>query len=68
MDQDDIGSDEVAGSILLDTKEAIEGKYKDLFMWKNVMGCPLNQSNSKAKDRMNKDPTYASTWKGRILV
>jgi hypothetical protein len=62
MDEDDIGSDEMAGTILFNTKELIsaEGNQDGQFVWKNVYGSPLNQKNSKAKRAMNEHPEYAS--------
>lgn len=42
MDSEDIGYDETAGSITLDTKEIIElGENDDYFVWKNIYGSPL---------------------------
>lgn len=75
MDEDDIGSDEMAATLLLYTKEIIENKHKDnparcngAFRWVNMYGSPMNQSDSKEKREMNENPEYASTWKGRILI
>ena len=42
MDHDDIGSDEMAGTLQFLTKELIEGKNNGKFVWKNVYGSPLN--------------------------
>jgi hypothetical protein len=53
MDQDKVGSDELAGTIEFDTKELIEAclpnsslpkekKKNNKFVWKNVYGSPLN--------------------------
>jgi len=67
MDEDDIGADEMAGTLTFSTKELIEGKKNNLFLWKNIYGSPLNQSNSKFKKMMNEHPEYASNWKGRVL-
>ena len=61
MDEDDIGSDEMAGTLMFETKDIIEGKYRnDQFMWKNIYGSPMGQSGSKAKSQMNEHPEYAS--------
>jgi hypothetical protein len=67
MDQDDMGSDEIAGSITFETKEIIAGKNNGLFVWKNIYGSPMNQSNTQYKRDMNNNPDLASNWKGRIL-
>ena len=68
MDADDIGSDEMAGTMCFDTADLIGGKLNNQFVWKNVYGSPLNQKNSKAKRAMNEHPEYASQWKGRVLI
>ena len=67
MDSDDV-FDETVGSLLFDLKDIIEGKGNGKFVWKNVYGSPLNQSNSQAKKDMNENPEIASNWKGRILM
>jgi hypothetical protein len=41
-----MGTDEIAGSILFETKKLIEGAGNGLFVWKNIYGSPMNQSNS----------------------
>ena len=70
MDHDDIGSDELAGTLQLKTKEIIEDTHGNngQFVWHNIYGCPLNQGGSKAKEIMNNDPDFASEWKGRVLL
>jgi len=70
MDYDAIGSDELAGTLQLKTKEIIEDKHGEngKFVWKNIYGAPLGQKNSKAQQMMNNDPEYASEWKGRVLL
>lgn len=62
MDAEDIGSDEIAGSIYLNTKEILERHENDddILVWKNIYGSPLGQSSSKYKKKMNNDPEYAS--------
>ena len=67
MDEDDF-TDEVIGSLLFDVKDILDGKYKDMYVWKNIYGSPLNYPNSQAKKDMNENPELASTWKGRILM
>lgn len=43
MDAEDIGYDEIAGSMILNTKEILErhDRDEDVFVWKNVYGSPL---------------------------
>ena len=67
MDLDNTTS-ETAGSLRLDAKDIIEGKYNEKFIWKNIYGSPLNQRDSKFKEQMNDNPELASNWKGRILM
>lgn len=68
MDED-VGSDEMAGTIQLATKDLIEKEYMhNLICWKSFYGSPLNQSGSDAKTLMNREPNLASNWKGRLLV
>jgi hypothetical protein len=66
-DKEDMGTDEIAGSIQFETKDLIEGKSNGMFIWKNIYGSPMNQSNSKYKREMNANPEVASNWKGRVL-
>ena len=68
MDDDDIGSDEMVGTLQFKTKDILEGKYGDKLVWKNIYGSPLNQKGSKYKTLMNEHPEYASQWKGRVLL
>jgi hypothetical protein len=52
-------------------KKAEENKAQEKrpeIFWANVLGAPLNQSGSKAKDLMNENPEHASAWKGRVLM
>lgn len=59
----------MAGTISLSTKDLIENEWMhDHYSWKSFYGSPLNQSNSKAKEEMNRNPEVASNWKGRVLV
>jgi hypothetical protein len=45
MDWDET-TDETAGSISFDMKAILDGHLNGKFVWKNVYGSPLNQSNS----------------------
>jgi hypothetical protein len=69
MDEDDIGSDEMAATMSFKTKDIIENNsgLNGQFFWKNLYGSPMNQSNSKEKREMNENPDVASHWKGRVL-
>lgn len=69
MDEDDIGSDEMAATMLFKTKDIVENKFgtNGQFFWKNLYGSPMNQKDSKEKRAMNKNPNVASHWKGRVL-
>jgi hypothetical protein len=42
MDADDIGADELAGTLSFNTIDILEGKQSKGFCWKNVYGSPLN--------------------------
>lgn len=66
MDHDDIGADETCGTISLPTKWLLE--CKNTFKWFNVYGSPLGQSSSSARTKMNNNPDFATTFKGRILL
>jgi hypothetical protein len=42
MDSEDIGYDEIAGSLVLNTKEILDRvDDDDLYVWKNIYGSPL---------------------------
>lgn len=69
MDAEDVGYDELAGSLILNTKEILARvDDDDAYVWKNIYGSPLGLSSSKYKKKMNDDPEYASNWKGRVLM
>ena len=69
MDHDDIGSDEIGGTLTLKTKEIIENAHGNNgeFVWHNIYGAPLGVSNKESK-LMNDDPDVASEWKGKVLL
>ena len=69
MDEDDIGSDEMAATMLFKTKDIVDnvGNMNGKFFWKNLYGSPMNQKNSAEKRAMNENPNVASHWKGRVL-
>jgi len=37
------------------------------FNWINIYGAPVGYSGENT-NKMNNNPEYASTWKGRVLV
>ena len=65
FDEDKI-SDEIVGSLLFNLKECI-GSKNGKFFWKNIYGSPLGVSGDNTK-KMNENPDFGSTWKGRILM
>jgi len=67
MDEDDIGKDELAGTITFMTKDLVERGEQSFFMWKNIYGSPMGQKDSAAKNLMNNHPSLATHWKGRVL-
>ena len=70
MDLDGI-NDEQAGSLIFDFKDLLDRPQKSFF-WANIYGAPgcegLMASGGKLADAMNKDPTIATKWKGRVLI
>jgi len=65
---DNILSDEIVGSIILDLKDIMDEDHKNGFhFWKNIYGAPLKVSGSNA-DAMNENPELGSRFKGRILM
>ena len=66
-DEDKI-NDEIVGSMYFSLKEIITKSGPDgILVWKNLYGSPLGCSGGNT-DRMNENPEYASTWKGRTLM
>ena len=72
MDLDKV-KDEQAGALIFDYKDLISREQKSFF-WANIYGAPggeevkLFDSTEDVSDEMNKDPTKATKWKGRILI
>lgn len=66
FDYDMTGNDIVA-SLVFDTKDFLEKYQPDKLFWKNLYGSPVEFSNDAA-EKMNKNPSMASTWKGRFLM
>ena len=70
MDED-IGKDEVVGSLMFNLKDIIENFHMNIepqFAWKNIYGSPMNQKDTIYKEEMNENPELASNWKGRVLM
>ena len=65
--------DEQAGALIFDYHDLLSREQKSFF-WANIYGAPgqeevkLIDSTSDVADEMNKDPTKATKWKGRILI
>ena len=72
MDLDNV-KDEQAGALIFDFKDLLSREQKSFF-WANIYGAPgqeevkLIDSTGDEADEMNKDPTKATCWKGRILI
>lgn len=70
MDYDTV-NDEQAGSLIFDYKDLLAREQKSFF-WANIYGAPgaegLVADGGPLADEMNKDPTIATKWKGRILI
>jgi hypothetical protein len=65
-DYDSAGSDEMVGSMIFNIKDICSipgGEYN----WINIYGSPLGRSGANC-NKMNNNPEFASTWKGRVLV
>lgn len=71
MDLDKV-KDEQAGALIFDMKELL-ARESGSFFWSNIYGAPgqeevkLIDTTSSVADEMNRDPTKATLWKGRIL-
>lgn len=68
MDHDDLTSDEMVGTIAIKTADLVNAGPDGFLKWYQVWGSPLGQSDSKERTLMNKNPDYATTFKGRILM
>ena len=72
MDLDKV-KDEQAGALIFDYKDLISRPQKSFF-WANIYGAPGQEevkvfdSTADVSDEMNKDPSKATKWKGRILI
>ena len=70
MDLDKL-KDEQAGALIFDYKDLLARDQRSFF-WANIYGAPGGEgfmaSGGKKADEMNKDPTIATKWKGRILI
>jgi len=66
FDYDSAGSDELVSSMIFSIKEIVKVTDRT-FKWLNLYGAPLGRSGNNSV-KMNNNPEFASTWKGRILV
>lgn len=65
-DYDSAGSDELVGSMIFSIKDIVM-VGSSTFRWLNLYGAPVGYSGANT-DKMNNNPEFASTWKGRLLV
>jgi hypothetical protein len=66
-DYDKIGKDDYIGNFQLDFRD-IYDNHQNGFYYAEVYGAPTKNINSSAADAMNKDPSTASKWHGRVLL
>ena len=67
FDEDKV-KDEIVGSMYFSLKKIInESGPNGILVWKNLYGSPLGCSGENTS-RMNDNPEYGSTWKGRTLM
>lgn len=60
--------DEIVGSMYFSLKKIVKETGGDgILMWRNLYGSPLGCSGDNTT-KMNDNPEYASTWKGRMLM
>lgn len=67
FDYDSAGYDELVGSMIFSIKDIVNIGEEGEFNWINIYGAPVDVSGDWSK-KMNNNPEYASTWKGRVLV
>ena len=66
-DEDNV-TDEMVGSMYFSIKQIVRDAGKDgILVWKNLYGSPQGCSGENTV-RMNDNPEFASTWKGRMLM
>ena len=65
-DQDEVGSDDIVGSIELKIDDIYAGHYDEL-QYLNVYGSPINKKGG-VYDEMNYNAEIGSKWNGRILM
>ena len=65
-DQDEVGSDDIVGSIELKIDDIYAGHYDEL-QYLNIYGSPLNKKGG-IYDQMNYNAEIGSKWNGRILM
>jgi len=65
-DQDEVGSDDIVGSIELKIDDIYAGHYDEL-QYLNVYGSPINKKGG-IYDEMNYNAEIGSKWNGKILM
>lgn len=65
-DYDAAKNDSIIGTIFANFRK-ITGDLKGQKVWEDVYGAVVGKSGKHSR-RMNRDPAYASQWKGRVLV
>ena len=67
FDEDPV-TDEIVGSMFFSLKHIVNDyKEEGSLQWVNLYGSPLGVRGGNT-DKMNDNPEFASTWKGRILM
>ena len=65
-DQDEIGDDDIVGSVEINVDDIYAGYYNELKCL-NIYGCPVN-SDGGINDAMKNNAEIGSSWNGRILM
>jgi hypothetical protein len=65
-DYDSAGSDELVGSMIFSIKDIVTAGVST-FRWVNLYGAPNGYSGDNST-KMNNNPEFASSWKGRLLL
>ena len=68
MDKDDVGKDEIVGSIVFNINDFIDTELDGQIFWKNIYGAHVSASSGSNTSQMNENPEIASSWKGRLLI
>ena len=65
-DEDNVGSDDIVGSIEVKIDDIYAGQYNEL-QYLNIYGSPINKKGG-VYDQMNYNAEIGSHWNGRILM